>query len=220
MEGISGSLAATELGLLRGSVGLVESTRTWRLAYEAIQPQLRSACAGHVVDIQHVGSTSVPGLQAKPILDVAIGVRPEGAIPAELVDALVGLGFIDRGTGATSVGRLLVWEVEPGVRAVHLHIVGYGTQEWSNYVDFRDALRTDANLAGEYARAKEDLARRHRQDRAAYTSGKSLFVEQILERSNSPVLSPSHPSRETGRGGTPASQSAEGFRRKGSHRAH
>lgn len=147
-----------------------------------IKSLLLSACREHAIDVQHVGSTSVRGLRAKPILDVAIGVQPNVAVPAELVDALVTVGFIDRGVGAGSVGRLLVWELEPGVRAVHLHIVGYGTEEWSNYVVFRDALRADADLLAEYERIKDDLAERFPGDRAAYTDGKTRFVEQILRR--------------------------------------
>lgn len=181
-ESISNDLASARLGLKRGSVDLAESVTSWSHAYEMIKSLLLSACREHAIDVQHVGSTSVRGLRAKPILDVAIGVQPNVAVPADLVDALVTVGFIDRGVGAGSVGRLLVWELEPGVRAVHLHIVGYGTQEWSNYVVLRDALRADADLLAEYERVKDDLAERFPGDRAAYTDGKTRFVEQILRR--------------------------------------
>lgn len=179
MEDISTELTSRHLGLKRGDVELVASAECGR-AFKAIEPHVRSACGEYAIDVQHVGSTSVPGLRAKPILDVAIGVRPYADVPEGLIDALVGLGFIDRGAGVGSVGRLLVWETEPGVRAVHLHIVGYGTRHWHDYVAFRDALRMDARLLADYEQVKDDLARQFPENRSAYTSGKARFVEQAL----------------------------------------
>lgn len=179
MEDISTQLTSARLGLKRDDVDLVASA-DWERAFEAIEPRVRSACGEYVIDVQHVRSTSVPGLRAKPILDVAIAVRPDVDVPEGLIVSLVGLGFIDRGAGAGSIGRLLVWETEPGVRAVHLHIVGYGTRHWNDYVEFRDALRMDARLLADYEQIKDDLARQFLEDRPAYTSGKAIFVEQAL----------------------------------------
>jgi GrpB-like predicted nucleotidyltransferase (UPF0157 family) len=184
MEDISTQLASARLGLKRGDVDLAVSAE-WESAYAAIEPVVRSACGEYAIDVQHVGSTSVPGLRAKPILDVAIGVRPGDDVPEGMIDALVGLGFIDRGAGAGSIGRLLVWETEPGVRAVHLHIVGYGTRHWNDYVEFRDALRMDARLLADYEQVKDALAQQFSEDRSAYTSGKARFVEQALRRLSS-----------------------------------
>lgn len=183
--GISAALATAQLGLSRSAVSLAESANSWGQAYRAIEPELRAACGESAIAIEHVGSTAVPGLRAKPILDVAIGAQPDAAVPDALVDALVGLGFIDRGVGAGSIGRLLVWEVQPGVRAVHVHIVGYGTREWNDYVEFREALRADASLVQEYERIKNELAQRFPGDRTAYTLGKARFVEQTLRHAGS-----------------------------------
>lgn len=182
MEHLSAELTAARLGLPRGTVDLRASSEAWGAAYTAIEPELRSACGRHALDIQHVGSTSVPGLRAKPILDVVVGVRPDVAVPDELVDSLVRTGFIDRGAGEGSVGRLLVWDAAPQVRAIHLHIVGHATQGWKDYVDFRDALRADPDLLTRYEQVKDDLARRFPDDRGAYTDGKAEFVEGVLHR--------------------------------------
>jgi GrpB-like predicted nucleotidyltransferase (UPF0157 family) len=168
---------ATTLGVRRGAVRLSAADPTWADAYERVLPLLREALAGIAVAIEHVGSTAVPGLPAKPILDIAVGLPP-GRDPAVVDEALVGLGFLCRGSdeSRTSYG----WESEPRVRVVNLHVVEHEGRTWRDYLALRDALRADPEARDAYAALKQDLAERFPTNRAAYIAGKDAFVARIL----------------------------------------
>ncbi|MBM7783516.1 GrpB family protein [Tenggerimyces flavus] len=168
---------ATTLGVRRGAVELMPADPTWAEAYERALPLLRGALAGIAVAIEHIGSTAIPGLPAKPILDVAVGLPP-GCDPAEVDEPLVALGFVYRGSdeSRTTYG----WESEPRVRVVNLHVVEHEGRTWREYVAFRDALRADPEARDAYAVLKQDLAERFPADRASYIAGKDAFVARVL----------------------------------------
>jgi GrpB-like predicted nucleotidyltransferase (UPF0157 family) len=130
--------------------------------------------------VQHVGSTAVEGLPSKPILDIVLGSDSAEAAD-RLAVALVGIGYIDRGLGEGSNGRLLVMESAPNVRIAHVHIVQYETQDWKDYVVFRDTLRGDGALRSGYAELKRDLAERFATDRQSYTRGKEAFIRAVID---------------------------------------
>ncbi len=130
--------------------------------------------------IHHIGSTAVPDLPAKPILDVALGAVETDDID-DLTAALVGIGYIDRGEGENGIGRLLVWESSPDVRTVHIHILREGSVWVKRHLTFRDALRKSRELRERYAGRKVELARRFPGDRKSYTAGKDAVVQAILD---------------------------------------
>lgn len=174
---VEDALAGSGLGLARGEVRLVPSTSSWQAAYERLAPTLRAALGDLAIAVEHIGSTAVPGLPAKPILDIAVGLRPrvdEGAV----VEALEGLGFIYRGAAQDDDGLNLMfgWEDAPRRRLANLHVVAHGGRRWREWVGFRDRLRADDQLRDEYAALKADLARRFPNDRQAYIAGKDAFV--------------------------------------------
>lgn len=168
------------LGLRRGTVSLVPNDREWGRVYEAESQMLRYH-VGHLVDdIQHVGSTSVPGLRAKPILDIAIAVPARDRLP-ELRERMVAVGYIDRGDGGENGGWLLVREGDPDVRYVHAHVVASDDPQWRfHYIGFRDRLRSDSAARMAYERLKEQNARAYRGDRKAYTAAKVDFVRGVI----------------------------------------
>ena len=165
-----------DLGLHHGTVALRDPTPRWSELYEEEAGRIRRALGDVALDVQHVGSTAVPGLRAKPILDIAVGVRRLD--DAERYRApLEALGYDYRpeaGVPNTVVfGR--------GTPRTHLvHVVAHDGPVWAGLVGFRDALRVDPELAQEYAALKEDLARKHPGDRAAYTEGKGSFVRAVV----------------------------------------
>lgn len=183
-------------------VELADGRESWSAAYRAIEPLLRGVLTGHAVDVQHAGSTSVPELVAKPVLDVVAGVALD-ADERGLIDALESVGFSHRGLGEGSVGRLFVWESVPDVRLIHLHAVEHGSEYWRHYIDFRDRLRADPQLRADYAQLKRELGTRHADDRRAYTSAKAAFIHRAVGRhqtiETSPGVSvPIHPDIPTG----------------------
>jgi GrpB-like predicted nucleotidyltransferase (UPF0157 family) len=144
---------------------------------------LQAAIGPHVLDIQHVGSTSIPGMIAKPIIDIGIAVTSfEGA--RVCIQPIEQLGYVYRGEHGIPRRHFFV-KGEP--RTHHLHINEMDSREWENQVLFRDYLVQHAGLAEEYATLKTQLAQRYRTDREAYLDGKAPFIERVLEMARSAV---------------------------------
>jgi GrpB-like predicted nucleotidyltransferase (UPF0157 family) len=175
------TFGGSSLGLTRGEVRLAPSAPSWQAAYERVALKLRAALRDLVVAVEHVGSTAVPGLPAKPILDVAVGLRAD-ADRDTVVEVLQSLGFIHRGTVEEDDGPNLMfgWEDTPRHRVVNLHVVSHAGRRWNDWVVFRDRLRADNQARDAYAALKADLASRFPNDRQAYIAGKDTFVERML----------------------------------------
>jgi GrpB-like predicted nucleotidyltransferase (UPF0157 family) len=146
-----------------------------RLSDQKWPPALGDSACG----VEHVGSTAVSGLSAKPIIDIAVGSRPGGAV-AELRARLEPHGFIHRGDMGSQGGVLFVLETAPWHRIAHVHVVPYGGESWVGYLAFRDLLRRDPAARDSYVRLKRTLAQRFPGDRAAYTAGKDQLVSALL----------------------------------------
>lgn len=163
-------------GLARGVVAVVPADTAWPTVYHLLAAELLPALPESVVTVEHVGSTAVPGLAAKPILDIAVGVRA-GADPSEASRALEDFGFLRRGDAeGAELDRNFGFELVDRVRLVNAHLVRYAGREWMQYVRFRDRLRADVHARDEYAGIKSDLAGRFSSDRQAYLAGKAAFV--------------------------------------------
>ena len=174
------------LGLTYGEVRLVPSDPGWPSAFERLAAQLQATLGDTVVAVEHVGSTAVPGLIAKPILDIALGVAP-GVDPVQVIGALQPLGYQFRGDKGDEGGMLLVKEDRPAHRVAHLHLVGYGDQQWRRWVAVRDRLRVDPAARAAYAQLKRRLAAQYPGDRSAYTAGKEAFIAQLLAEETAPT---------------------------------
>lgn len=129
--------------------------------------------------VEHVGSTSVPGLSAKPVIDVLAPVADLAEREA-MVARLSAAGWRYWPDDPAGARRLWFLRPDPARRTHHLHVMPHGGAVARGLRAFRDALRADSDLAGEYARLKEELARAHPGDRNAYTNGKDAFVARVL----------------------------------------
>jgi GrpB-like predicted nucleotidyltransferase (UPF0157 family) len=169
------------IGLSRGTVRVVPSDDKWPAAFAQERHCLCKRIGHLVVDIQHVGSTAVPGLAAKPIIDIAVAV-------ASLADVqrcrplLVELGYLDRGDRGREGGYVFVRERTPEVRTHHLHMVAIDDPQWVNYLRFRDKLRADAALREEYTALKWKLQERLANNRQGYTAAKGAFIRRVLAK--------------------------------------
>lgn len=169
------------IGLKRGTVKVVAYCPDWRDLFEQERRVLQQRIGHLVLDIQHVGSTAVPGLTAKPIIDIAVAVASITVIP-RCRQPLGFLGYIDRGDGGKEGGYLFVKESAPGIRTHHLHIVTIDDPQWGNYLQFRDVLRANETLRTRYATLKKTLQEKFSQDRKAYTAAKHEFIRDILQQ--------------------------------------
>ena len=168
----------TSLGLRRGEVRLAVADPAWPVIFNLLAAELWPHLPDSVVAVEHIGSTAVPGLVAKPILDLAIGVRAD-TDPAEPTSALQDFGFLLRGEEpGPRLDRNFGLEFDDRVRSVNAHLVEYGAEEWRAYLTFRDRLRSDPDARDEYARTKITLARDFPDDRTSYVDGKSEFVRR------------------------------------------
>jgi GrpB-like predicted nucleotidyltransferase (UPF0157 family) len=121
----------------------------------------------------------VPGISAKPIIDIAIAVPVLSSVD-EQVPAMARIGYDDAGDGGIPGQR--VFGRGPHIRTHLVHVVVAGGLEWRNYLAFRDALLNDAELAKEYDSLKRALADKYPDDRRSYTTTKGEFVESVLLR--------------------------------------
>ena len=172
------------LGLTHEQVEVAESDSRWRLVFDALAAQLRTALADLDVVVEHVGSTSVPGLAAKPIIDVAVGIRGEIAIE-RIIQVLGPLGYIYRRDEGASGGQLFVVDEDgqPGNRIAYVHVVTTADPQWARYLGFRDLLRGNPDARIEYEELKRRLAAEFPDDRIGYTSAKQSFIEHLLATS-------------------------------------
>jgi GrpB-like predicted nucleotidyltransferase (UPF0157 family) len=166
------------LGLDQGTVRLTAYHPAWARLFEEEARVLQAALGGLVGAIEHVGSTAVPGLAAKPIIDVMGGLRRIEDVAA-CVPVLEGLGYEYKGEYGIP-GRHFFVKGAP--RTHHLHLVRVGSAFWEDHLLFRDYLRRHPEEAAAYARLKHDLAARHAADREAYTDSKTAFICGVLER--------------------------------------
>ena len=159
-------------------VRVVPCDPRWPAHFEIERARVEAVVDGFVEVIEHIGSTAVPGLNAKPVLDLLAGVR--SLRDAErCVGSLEGIGYEHRGDAGVS-GRLFFRTSSP--RACHLNLVVAGGEFWERHLLFRDYLRAHPDTVREYARIKHELAVRFRHDHEAYTGAKTDFVEGTVER--------------------------------------
>lgn len=166
----------TPLGLESGIVRLVDYDPRWPELFAAEAERLRAIVTPLSVTLEHTGSTAIPGLCAKPILDILAGY----ADPARLQDgiaALVAAGYVHRGEQEIP-GREFFRRGTP--RAYHIHLARRDGTFWRDHLRFRDALRANPALRDAYARVKRDLAAKYPANREAYIEGKAPFVREIL----------------------------------------
>jgi GrpB-like predicted nucleotidyltransferase (UPF0157 family) len=159
----------------------------WRSAFNALQIQLQQALHDYTVDIQHVGSTSIPGLVSKPILDIDIVIGEEHWLPG-ITERLVGLGYLYKGEQGIA-GRFAFRQSsaftpqaagQPVWMAHHLYVCYAHSLALKNHLVFRDALLKDTALVQQYATLKQALAASTGMNREKYTKAKTDFILAVL----------------------------------------
>lgn len=144
----------------------------WPALFGQISAPVRSALVEIAVAVEHVGSTAVPGLAAKPVIDVDVIVRSAEDVPVA-IERLRELGYVHQ------AGReAFIWPSHAPRH--HLYVVVDGSKPHVDHVRFRDHLRSHPEVAREYAELKRALAEQHRSDRQRYTEAKAEFISRVL----------------------------------------
>jgi GrpB-like predicted nucleotidyltransferase (UPF0157 family) len=152
----------------------------WPRRFDIERSRLLALLPGVFRGIEHFGSTAVPGLAAKPIIDILAGVESM-TVADEILDPLCRAGYdTSKEFNASLKDRRWLMLHANGRRTHHLHLVLHGESEWRERLAFRDALRADPAFALRYESLKRTLAETHHNDREAYTQAKSEFVAAVL----------------------------------------
>ena len=133
--------------------------------------------------IEHIGSTSIPGLAAKPIIDIMVMMKDFNTIDQNalrLTQAHSSWNLVPAELDERPWRRFMV-KVVGDHRFAHLHLVPEGQPRWDEHLKFREALCDDPELIAQYADLKRKLAEVHQSDREAYTDGKAQFIQSVLE---------------------------------------
>jgi GrpB-like predicted nucleotidyltransferase (UPF0157 family) len=158
-------------------VELVPYDSAWPEKFEAERRRLLSLFAYDFVEIHHFGSTAIPGMSAKPIIDILGGVETLTGVDA-LSTRLCELGYSTSAEFNASLSdRKWFMRWANGRRTHHLHVVVHDGEVWRRRLAFRDRLRANADAAERYKSLKTSLAIKHRDDREAYTAAKASFVQ-------------------------------------------
>ena len=166
------------LGLPPGQNRLVPYDPQWVTLFEEEFRRLQAVLPGDAVEIQHVGSTAVPGLHAKPIIDIAIAATNHRCAD-EWQPAMTSLGYDYPGDIGIPDHR--IYGRDRRMRRFLVHVVDADGQRWRDLLRFRDLLRQDPQIAAAYQALKQAAAARHPTGpRVSYTDAKAGFIEQVL----------------------------------------
>ena len=148
----------------------------WPVMFAGECEAIRTALGPLALEVEHIGSTAIPGLPAKPVIDILVAVRKlEDAAACIAPLQALGYTFIDY---PQNIDRRFFRKGAP--RTHHLHIVEQGSVSYREHLAFRDTLRRDPALRQEYLELKTSLARQYRTDRARYSDSKTAFVQRVL----------------------------------------
>jgi GrpB-like predicted nucleotidyltransferase (UPF0157 family) len=169
------------LGLARGTAVVRDYDPRWAAAFDAESAVLRSVLGDAIDGVEHIGSTAVPGLAAKPVLDIAVALSHESQV-GRLRDALENSGYAYRGDLGDD-GGLVFAKGPESARTVYLHVLlPAQSDQWRKYLVFRDALRRFPALRDRYSTLKKDLAARFPSSREGYVRGKHDFIRESIGR--------------------------------------
>lgn len=171
------------IGLKRGTVELLPHNPLWEdVAAETIK-KLKSLLNDVAIDIQHVGSTSIQNICAKPIIDIAVGANTLDSIKP-YIELLKKNGIIFRKEDVKEQLLFVIGDFEKEFRTHHIHVVEWNSIAWSNYINFRDYLNAFPEYAKEYDDLKKKLALEFADNRGNYTAGKQEFIDRILKQAH------------------------------------
>lgn len=153
---------------------------SWPLVFAEESARISQAFADLRPDVEHIGSTSVPGLAAKPVIDIILGFKMLDR--DYVIPRMTELGYEHWDDDTFQHIRLMFvkWNKDKSKRLVYVHATQKGGKFWDDQLRFRDSLRQSAVLRKEYAHLKEGVATTFRDDPDGYTAAKTLFVQRVL----------------------------------------
>ncbi len=161
------------------TIEVVTYDENWMSLYSEEAEKLRDLLKEELIDIHHIGSTSIIGMKAKPVIDILSVVKDINQIDL-YNDQMIAIGFLPKGENGIPGRRY--FQKGGDLRTHHLHLFQQGNQHIERHLAFRDYLRAHPDMMLAYGNLKEELARKYRYDVQAYIEGKHDFVQQIEKK--------------------------------------
>lgn len=166
------------IGVPRDKVVLVAYQKSWERQFEQEKQRLLEACGERLAAVEHVGSTAIPGLLSKPLLDIAIALASfeDGK---EVVSCIARLGYGYLGAHGIP-GRFYFVLRDKGCSLAHLHMYQQNHPDLRDLIAFKTHLLRHPEALEAYAELKRELYAKYRDDRSSYTSAKGAFIQSVL----------------------------------------
>ena len=161
-------------------VVVVPYDRAWKSAFDAIRAEIEAALGDRILSVEHVGSTSVEGMSAKPIIDIDVVIR-DYSVFAEVVRRLAAIGYIHEGDLGIKDREAFKYTDKPHLQLHHLYICPQASEELHRHITFRDYLRSHPEAVQKYGAAKEKAAQLYPNDIDSYIACKSPCIEEIYK---------------------------------------
>jgi len=162
-------------------VVIVDYNPQWPIFYESETKLICGILGGRILAIEHIGSTAVPNLGGKNIVDIMAGVRSlEEA--KHCLAPLESIGYTEVIPQADNAEWYYCLGKNQDALGYHLHLVRFGSEHWKKHIVFRDFLRKNSRIAQEYCSLKKELAAKYGTDRLGYTEAKTAFIESVIIR--------------------------------------
>lgn len=168
------------IGLKRGTVKLITHQDEWDKEAKQTIEELKHLLGNTAIDIQHIGSTAISSIHAKPIIDIVIGVYNLIDIMS-YIDVLGKNEFLFRGKDVSKQILFVKGDFKKDFRTHHIHVVKWNDNKWNNYINFRDYLNAFPEKAMIYDELKQKLAIQFSEERRQYTDGKQQLIDELLE---------------------------------------
>ena len=169
---------------MNGPVLIVNYDPQWPTFYESETKLIRRVLSGRILAIEHIGSTAVPNLGGKNIVDIMAGVNSQEEAK-QCLAPLERIGYTEVIPQADNADWYYCLEKSKQTPGYHLHLVRFGSEHWKKHIVFRDFLRKNPEVAQEYFALKKELAAKYGTDRLGYTEAKTVFIESVIAREHS-----------------------------------
>jgi GrpB-like predicted nucleotidyltransferase (UPF0157 family) len=170
------------LGLKRGTVELYDHDILWEENACKTIKLLKGIFGDNAIDIQHIGSTAIKTIKAKPIIDIVVGINDFDLL-GNSIDELNNNGIIHRPNNDMDEYKLFViGDFEKDTRTHHIHVVKHGSVEWNNQLNFRDYLNNYYEEAKKYEKLKIGLMEKNKSNREEYTKNKEEYLLKVFEK--------------------------------------
>ncbi len=169
------------IGLKKGKVILEEHQEEWEIEGQRMCEKIKSILGSDATDVQHVGSTSIKWICAKPIIDIAVSVKSFDDIMKH-DDELAENGIIYRKEDVPGQQLYRAGDLDNDIVTHYIHVVISDSEAWHNYINFRDYLNAHKEEAKEYEKLKKELCLKYPDDRNAYVEGKHSLIVSLLSK--------------------------------------